>query len=274
MPLDPNAASVHPMVTIPLALATARRATPPRPALRPSHLLPSAPGRRRDGPFCFHPAEPRPDTGAIGASIPLRLCPVNGPVTISGSAGTATDPSARPSRRGCAPPAVQSPSARWLAPAPTHPGHHQAEPRIVTTMFNRRRREQATIPLDPNAARLQHMVTSPSAAATARRATPPRPALRPSHLLPSVCRPALRRTISFPSRRASPRHRRHRGFHPVAALPRQRSSRHQRFSLPRDGPSWFHPAAALPRARTSHHHRFSLHRDRPIRATIRPNRGS
>ena len=133
-------------------------------------------------------------------------------------------------------------------------------------MFNRRRREQATIPLEPNAARLQHMVTSPLAAATAQYTTPPRLALQPSHLLPSVARPTPRRTILFPFRRASPRHRRHRGVHPAAALPRQRSSRHQRFSLPRDGPSCFHPAAALHRARTSHHHRFSLHGDGPIRA--------
>ena len=122
------------------------------------------------------------------------------------------------------------------------------------------------MPLDPNAASVHPIVTIPSALAIARRATPPRPALRPSHLLPSVCRPAPRRTISFPSRRAWSRDRRHRGFHPAAALHRDRTGHHQRFSLPRDGPSWFHPAAALPRARTSHHHRFSLHRAGPIRA--------
>ena len=82
MPLDPNAASVHPIVTIPFALAIARRATPPRPALRPSHLVPSVcrPAPRRT--FSFPSRRAGPTTGAIGASIPLRLCPAHGPVTI------------------------------------------------------------------------------------------------------------------------------------------------------------------------------------------------
>jgi hypothetical protein len=166
MPLDPTAASVHPMVTIPFALATAQRTTPRRLALQPSHLLPSAAGQPRDGPFRFHPAEPRPATGAIGASTPRRLCPANGPVTIRDSASTATDPSRLPSRCGFAPRRDQSPSPIQPAPRRTHSGRHQAGPRIVTTRVTERRRVDATIPLDPNAASVHPMVTIPLAAAT------------------------------------------------------------------------------------------------------------
>ena len=116
------------------------------------------------------------------------------------------------------------------------------------------------MPLDPNAASVHPIVTIPFALATARRATPPRLALRPSHLLPSVCRPAPRRTISFPSRRALPRDRRHRGCHPAEALHRDRIGHHQRFGLPRNEPFGSITPNACPDDRTRHHLRSGLPR--------------
>ncbi len=187
---------------------------------------------RRDGRFCFHAAERCPATGAIGASIPPRLCPASGPATIGAPACPATGHlvSITPS----------------VAPRPSHLGLKQSGVRIVTTRDDRAATGRATIPLDLNAASVHPIVTIPWALAIAPRATPPRLAPRPSHLAPSVGQPAPRRTILFPCRRALPGDRCHRGFHPAEALPRERTGHHRRPGLPRDGTSCFHHADRRP----------------------------
>ena len=232
IPLDLNAASVHPIVTIPWALAIARRATPPRLASRPSHLAPSVgqpaprrtilfpcrralPGDRRHRGF--HPAEalPRERTGhhrRPGLPRDGTSC------FHHAERRPATEPS-------------------WLE-AGRSADRNDRDDRAATG--------RATIPLDLNAASVHPIVTIPWALAIAPRATPPRLAPRPSHLAPSVGQPAPRRTILFPCRRALPGDRRHRGFHPAEALPRERTGHHRRPGLPRDGTSCFHHADRRP----------------------------
>ncbi len=132
--------------------------------------------------------------------------------------------------------------------------HHQrrSPPRLYAPndQGDRAATENATTPLDLNAASVHPIVTIPWALAIARRATPPRLGPRPSHLVPSVGQPAPRRTSLFPCRRAMPGDRRHRGFHPAEALPRERTG-HHRPGLPRDGTSCFHHADHRPATQPS-----------------------
>ena len=96
IPLDLNAASVHPIVTIPLALAIARRATPPRLASRPSHSS--------------HPS--------VGQPAVRRTDSVSNPPSVDAQRPA---PSGIPSRRGFAPRADRPPSATPSLPPTT--GH-------------------------------------------------------------------------------------------------------------------------------------------------------
>jgi len=98
----------------------------------------------------------------------------------------------------------------------------------------------------PRPPRVHPMVTIPSAAATARPATPPEATPRPRRFVPSVYTPAPRRAISLPRRRAPPRKRRHSAFHPADRLPRDRMAYHRRPGLPRAEPSRFHHAERRP----------------------------
>ncbi len=217
-------------------------------ALRPSFLASICPPARNatDHPFPSRRGAPRhrrhsgPGPSRRGFAPPTVQSP------------SATKPALRrthlgcPSRRGFAPPPHQPPSATEPAPRRTHPGHHRAWTADRNDRDDRAATGRATIPLDLNAASVHPIVTIPLALAIARRATPPRLAPRPSHLAPSVGQPAPRRTILFPCRRALPGDRCHRGFHPAEALPRERTGHHRCPGLPRDGTSCFHHAERRP----------------------------